>query len=189
MRFWFLVLVLVSLKAFAEKKQKLSPFQVNIDQCVQSAFAVAKIDSNKKLYSALVENFALLGSETTFREALYKEAGELKKLKYEDQVARIYSVADDESIKLISTEELGYKPATTGARYKISTPEARLNELLIHAEFKSDFVKTREYRSKQVLLNLAWSDGQIKNLSAELPGGKKLECSRKATADICTCTH
>ena len=169
------------------QKRKLSPYQTNIDRCVTSKASVAKIDSNKKLYAFLAQNFSLQGSETTFREVLFNEAGEVRKLRYEDGVVKIFKVSEDESLKKLSTEELGYLPSGGGARYKSKTPEARLNELLAKAEIKNDFTKTVEYRSKQVLLNIIWSDNQIKSISADLPGGKKLECLRKQAADICEC--
>ena len=187
MKLFFALLLTVTAVFAGEKKTKLSPYQKHIDNCFKSQFSVAKMDTNKKLYRALNDNFALLGSETTFREVLYREGGEVRKLKYEDHLVRIFKVNEDESIKLLSEEELGYKPSTIGARYKTATPEARLNELLIHAEIKTDYIKTREYRSKQVLLNIVWSDNQIKALSAELPENKRLECQRKDSLDICDC--
>jgi hypothetical protein len=183
----FAVILLLALGSHAVAKKKLSPFQAKIDQCVASKFLVSKIDNNKKLYAALVENFSLQGSETTFREVLYKEQGETRKLRFEDGVVRIFRVADDESLSKLSTEELSYKPSGSGVRYRAQTPEARINELLAKAEIKSDFAKTTEYRSKQVLLNIVWTDNQIKEISADLPGGKRLECQRKQASDICEC--
>ena len=174
------------MSSFAQKR-KLSPYQAKIDECVASKFSVSKIDSNRKLYDALIKNFSLQGSETTFREVLFKEQNEARKLRYEDGVVKIFKIAEDESLQKISTEELGYKPSGSGVRYRSQTPEARLNELLAKAEIKSDFVKTTEYRSKQVLLNIIWTDNEIKAISADLPGGKKLECQRKQAADICDC--
>lgn len=185
MKFFLLIFFVVA--AEASQKKKLSPFQAKIDQCVASKFPVNKIDSSKKLYAALVENFSLQGSETTFREVIYKELGETRKLRFEDGMVRIFRIDEDESLSKLSTEELGYKPSGSGARYRAKTPEARMNELLAKAEIKSDFAKTTEYRSKQVLLNISWSDNQIKEISADLPGGKKLECQRKLAADICEC--
>jgi hypothetical protein len=60
---------------------------------------------------------------------------------------------------------------------------------LNRAEIKSDFVKTSEYRSKQLSLELVWSDDQIRKLNAKIEGEKPrtLECIRRETSDICEC--
>ena len=186
-RLKLILLLLLTVTSSAAPKRKISPYQAKIDECVASKFPVSKIDSNRKLYAALIENFSLQGSETTFREVLFKEQNEMRKLRFEEGVVRIFKIADDQSLQKIMTEELGYNPSGTGLRYRSKTPEARMNELLAKAEIKSDFVKTTEYRSKQVLLNIIWTDNEIKAISADLPGGKKLECQRKQAADICDC--
>lgn len=171
-----------------KRVKKPSPYQVQIDKCFTGALPIAELYNNKQLYYEITKKFTLQASETTYREVVYTVGNERRKLKYEDGKATVYKVDSDEKLTLISTEQLGKDPKSSGMRYKIVGREAILNQYLSQAKIVSDFMKTTEYRSKQVILNLAWSDSQIKSLGVQFEGEtKKLECIRKDTADICDC--
>ncbi len=190
MKFIFLIsFCFYSRFAFAEKKVLLTPFQTNIQNCTDKKFDVLKIDSNKKLYDALDKFYALATSETLYREVVYTQKGEERKMKFEDGVIQIFTVeGEDDTFKLLSSEKFGEKKEDYQARHKVRSAEARINQLLFRAEIKTDYQKVKETRAKQVIMNITWSDGQIKSLSIEFSGEKKaLSCIQKELADICNC--
>lgn len=188
---FFLVICfcLFSGKAWAEKKFVLSPFQANVQDCIDKKIDIKKIDSNKKLYDSINQFYPLLSFETIFREVVYSMKGEQKKLKFEDGVIQIFNVIDeDDSLKLVSSEKFDEKKAYYQARHKIRSAEARMNQLLFRADVKSDYQKIKEIRAKQLELNIIWSDGQIKSLNIDFLGEKKvLSCMQKEQTDICNC--
>lgn len=173
----------------AEKKIVLTPFQTNIKDCVDKKIDVQKINSNKKLYQAIEKFYALSTSETVFREVLYSQKGEQKKLKYENGLIQIYRIDDeDDSLSLLSSEKFGERAVDYQARHKLRNAESRINQLLFRADIKSDYQKIKETRAKQVVLNIIWSDNQIKSLNIEFSGAKKvLNCIQKEQTDICSC--
>lgn len=101
-----------------------------------------------------------------------------------------FSVSDDESLALVSSEKVGDKSSSNELRHKALSAEARLDQLLFRANIRSDYLKIHELRSKQLSLNLEWEKGEIKTLNAELGSEKKsLICQHKDTQDICVCSH
>ena len=190
MRFlFFMGLCCFVATAWAEKKFVLSPFQANVQDCIDKKIDIRKIDSNKKLYEAINQFYALTSNETLFREVVYSMKGEQKKLKFEDGVIQIYNVIDeDDSLKLVSSEKFDEKKVDYQSRHKIKSAEARINQLLFRADIKSDYQKIKEVRAKQLELNIIWSDNQIKSLYISFLGEKKvLSCMQKEQTDICNC--
>lgn len=191
MRIFFAVLLLsLSASAIDKKNKKLSPFQSRIDQCFIGQVEVKNLVTLKQLYLEIVKKYALRASETTYREVTYSLGAEKRKLRFEDGVVQMFKIESDDKVTLISKEELANDSQNDKLRYKIKSPEARLDQLLNRAEIKSDFIKTTEYREKQLVLNLVWSDGEIRNLNAQFSADRmKLDCQKKSTADICDCRH
>lgn len=189
MKIFFLVFLLCcSALAIDKKNKKLTPFQTRIDQCFTSQIEVKNLLDLKQLYLEIVRKFALRSSETVFREVIYSDSIDTKKLRFEDGVVQIFKIESDDKVSLISTESLEKDRQNDKMRYKIKSPEARLDQLLNRSTVKSDFIKTLEYREKQLVLNLVWSDGIIRNLSAQFSAEKlKLDCQKKKIADICDC--
>lgn len=186
----FLIFVLsLSVQAQTKKVKKLSPYQSAIDKCFEGQLPVADLFENKKLYFEITKLFTLQASETTYREVDYVQDSEKRKLRFEDGVVKIYKVDSDENVNLIRTEDMSEPNKHTGMRYKIKSLEAKLNELLNRASIRSDFIKTTEYRSKQLQLELSWDSQNIKKLTARFGPDKKqvLECQRPSTQDICEC--
>lgn len=178
-------------KKLSVRPQRLSPFQSKINECFKGQVDVKDLLQLKKLYIQIVSSFNLHSSETIFREVVYMQKNEKRKLRYENGVVTIFRIEDDEKAVVLSEEKLsGTTKSTTNdsLRYKTKSLEAQLDQLLTSAQIKSDFIKTTEYRSKQLTLNLVWSDGAIKNLTAQFADEKnKLECQRKDLIDICDC--
>ncbi len=190
MKFFVLLFVIFSVSsAIAEKKFVLSPFQANVQKCIDSKIDIKKIDSIKKLYEKISEFYTLSSFETLFREVSYSVKGEQKKLKFEDGTIQIFNVIDDdETFKLIFTEKFNEKRPDYLARHKIRSVEARMNQLLFRADIKTDFQKIKEVRAKQLELNLVWSESQIKSMNIDFVGDKKvLNCQQKDQTDICNC--
>jgi hypothetical protein len=191
MKFIFVILIMCSFInfAWAQKKTKLNPFQVNLQNCFGTQIDVLKINSSKKLYKAIEQSYSLINSETTFREVVYKQKGELKKLKYEAGQIQIFKVDEDENSTLLSNEKIGQKTEGYELRQKSLTPEARISQLLFRADIRSDFIKVKEARVKQLELNIVWSDSRIKSLTVLFGTEKKtLTCNQIETADICNCS-
>ena len=171
-----------------KKKIKLNPFQTNLKSCFGDYIDVQKVDSNKKLYKAIEQVFSLLTSETIYREVLYKQKGILKKMKFEQGQITIYSVDEEENLSLLSSEKVGDRTDGYELRHKVLTADARINQLLFRADIRSDLQKVKELRTKQMVLNITWSDKQIKSLAIDFQADKKtLSCSQKEAADICNC--
>ncbi|MEQ1723908.1 MAG: hypothetical protein ABL930_12090 [Pseudobdellovibrio sp.] len=184
----FLIACSFSNFVWAQKKVKLNPFQTNLQSCFGTQIDVLKIDNYKKLYKAIEQAYSLISSETLFREVLYKQKGELKKLKYEAGQIQIFRVDEDDNSNLISSEKIGQKTDGYELRQKSLSPEARINQLLFRADIRSDFIKIKEVRVKQLDLNIIWSDSRIKSLTALFGAGKKtLTCNQLEAVDICSC--
>ncbi len=177
----------------AEKKPKrLSPFHTHINECFDGQLNIEKIKDSKTLYLEIVNKFVLQSSETTFREVIYTQAGEKRKLVYEDGVMKIDRFDAEEKVHQISSETLTSGSQNSGMRYKINTLEAKLQQQLNRATIQSDFTKTTEFRAKQIVLNMVWSDSAIKNLNVQFGGEpdivkRQLVCQKKEIVDICEC--
>lgn len=191
MKLFFLIFFLCfSSVALDKKNKKLTPFQSRIDQCFIGQIEVKNLVDLKQLYLEIVKKYALRASETIYREVIYSVGGEKRKLRFEDGIVQIFKIEANDNVTLISTETLGKDQQNDKLRYKIKSAEARLDQLLTRAEIKSDFIRTIEYREKQLVLNLVWSDGKIRNLNAQFSADRmKLDCQKKSVADICDCHH
>lgn len=168
---------LLSLSAFA-REVKLTPFQQNIKNCFKFEMDIQKVQNLNQLYDLLDKHYPLKTNETIYREVLYKEKGEFKKLKFEKGQISLYKVMDDDSVKLINND----------VRQKGLTDDSSINQLLLRSEIRSDWVKVKEVRSEQTLLYFGRESGQFKSITFEKVGEKfKLECSNKESSDICIC--
>lgn len=187
----FLILLFWGPLSFATVRvPKLTPYQVSLQSCLGSAIDLQKTDNHRKLYSAIESAYSLVSSELLYREVVYKQRSDLKKLKYENGSINVYEVdEEDDSLKLISTEKVGEDDKTNELRHKPLSAEARIRQLLIRADIRSDFTRVRERRSGGLILNISWSDQQIRSLKIDFSESKKsLNCTQKESADICTCT-
>ncbi len=190
MKIIFLILFFsLSIQAQSKRVKKNSPYQSAIENCFVGSVPASQINDNRRLYHEISKVFILLASETTFREVSYVESGVSKKLRFEDGIVQLFEVDKDQNVNLVKTDNLAQDIKNNSMRYKVNSPEARINQILNRAEIKSDFVKTSEYRSKQLSLELVWSDDQIRKLNAKIEGEKPrtLECIRRETSDICEC--
>lgn len=170
-------LVLISISASAREK-KLTPFQQNIKNCLATKEDVQKIQNLNQLYEFIDKNYDLKTSETLYREVLYKEKGQLLKLKVEKGLVSIYKVTDDDTLKLLNND----------ARQRGLTDESSINQLLMRADVREDFLKVKEVRSGQTLLQFGKERDQYKSISFEKVGAAwKLECTNKESSDICIC--
>ena len=169
--------------------KRLTPYQEQIDKCFGDMLDdVTKLNDNKALYTKISGIYPLQASETTYREVFYKIGEQKRKLKLEDEKVKISRIESDDSLTEIAKDTLETDSKSNGMRYKVKSREARLNQLLSGAVITSDYIKTIEYRSRQLVLNLVWSDSSIKTLNVQFEGGSKtLECERKDVADICSC--
>lgn len=173
----------------APSKRRITPYQEQIEKCFGDMLPeVTKIRDNKMLYTDVARIYTLQASETTYREVVYTVNSEKRKLKYDDDIVQLYKVDAEGALTPYATDNLSADSKSNGLRYKISSRETRMNQLLSGAQIQSDFMKTTEYRSKQLILNLIWQDSKIKNLKVQFEDGKKtLECEQKESSDLCTC--
>lgn len=175
--FLFINLVLFSVSSFA-RSSKLSSFQQTVQSCLKSGVDVQNLVTLNQLYSLLEKHYPLRSNETLYREVLYKEKGQLRKLKFEKGKIAIFEVLEDDTLKLINND----------ARQKGLTDESSINQLLQRAQIQQDWLKVKEIRSEQTLLQFGKESNQIKSLTFEKLDGKlKLECANKESSDICLC--
>ena len=175
-----------------QKRNVLTPFQVQLQACLNPKVDVAKIDNNQSLYENISKFYKLLSSETLYREVSYIQGAESKKLKYEDGLIQIFKVLDDGSLKLHSSEKFSDALKNNESRHKILSKtlsvESYMNQLLLQADIKSDSQSLKEIRSSQLILKMIWSDKQIKSMEFSFIEQKKtLNCLKKELADICSC--
>jgi hypothetical protein len=105
----------------------------------------------------------------------------MRKLKFEEGKLSLYKISDDENKALI--------PLDNEVRQKSLTIESYMSQLLIHADIRSDWMKSREQRSEHTSLLVTIADGAIKALQFEKKNlRKKLDCNQMAGSDICSCT-
>ena len=176
MTFVFLTFIFQSLGLTAESR--LAPFQKNIKLCLKNQLDLKKIKNLNQLYDSLNKKFALRTTETVYREVLFKQKSQLKKLKIENGKIALFKVLPDETIVLENND----------ARQKGLTEESAMNQLLASADVQSDWFKIKEIRSERTTLIYYRQDGQLKTLSFEKAGESgKLECSSVETSDICLC--
>ena len=65
------------------RQPKLTPFQENINTCLATKEDVQKIQNLNQLYDFIDKNYDLKTTETLYREVLYKEKGQMLKMKVE----------------------------------------------------------------------------------------------------------
>jgi len=174
--FGLLFVFLISLQVEA-REAKATPFQQNIKQCLPD-LDQSKMQNLNDLYRLIDEKYPLRTSETLYREVLYKEKSQLKKLKLEKGMISTYYVMDDDTLKLVNND----------ARQKGLTDESAVNQLLLRADIREDWLKVKEVRSGQTLLQLGKDGSAIKSLTIQKVGAPwKLECQNKESSDICLC--
>lgn len=189
MKLFFIVFLMGPLSWGTVRTSKLTPYQVSLQKCLGSTVDLQKTDNHRKLYSALEASYSLVSSELLYREVVYKQRNELKKLKYENDSITVYDVdEEDGGLKLISTEKVGEENKTNELRHKPLSAEARIRQLLIRADIRTDFTRVRERRSGGLVVNISWADQQIRSLKVDFSESKKsLNCTQKESVDICTC--
>jgi hypothetical protein len=167
---------------------KITPYQSILQQCLDKKVDVLKINTNKELYKVIENFYPLVSSDILYREVFYTQKDVLKKLKLEAGKIQIYTLDEDDNPTLLSSEKVGDVNQGNELRHKALSTEARMNQLLFRANISSDYSKVREIRSKQVSLNMEWSDTQIKSMDIALGTLKKsLNCQQVESQDICTC--
>lgn len=171
------------LSANAEpKNEKLTPFQKNLKACLQDDIDVKLLNTMRKTYEAVSKKYLLLSSVVIGREVLYKIKDENRKLKYEDGKIRLFRV--------VTTEDDRLEPVDNEVRQKSLTVESYLTQLLIHADIRYDWMKSRETRSGSTFVDITTVDSEFKSLVVEREKSKKkLECNRSDSSDICTCSE
>ena len=160
------------------KEIGLSPFQKSIQLCLTNQINAKKIKTLSELYKSLEKAYPLRTSETIYREVLFKEKLELKKLKLQNGKIALYKVNADQTVELLNND----------ARQKGLTEDSSMNQLLVRADIQSDWSQVKEIRANLTTLILGRQQGQLKSLSFEKAQEKfKLECSNIELSDICLC--
>lgn len=162
------------------KPQRVTPFQKTLKSCFSQDIETTHMKNIKHIYDELVQKFALISSVVEYREVLYKDLDVTKKLKYENGQLNLYKISDEDNFQLI--------PLFNDTRQKSLTTESYLNQLLVKAEIKSDWMRTRELRAKSIQVLLTRMDQELTRLEVNLLGvGKKLICTKKSSSDVCSC--
>lgn len=162
------------------KKTVLTPFQKNIQSCLQDEVDIKKMTSLVKIYRYVSDKYFLLSSELLGREVLYKMKNETRKLKFEDGNLQLFKILEEEDdrVVLLNNE----------VRQRSLTTEAYLAQLLIQADIRSDWMKMSEKRSDSTRVELTTFNGDIKALQIERTQlKKKLECGLTGKIESCTC--
>ena len=156
----------------------MAPFQKNMKLCLKNQIDIKKVKNLNQLYDSLNKKFALRTNETIYREVLFKQKSQTKKLKLENGKIALFNVLPDQTIVLENND----------ARQKGLTEDSAMNQLLASADVQSDWFKIKETRSERTTLIYYRQDGQLKTLTFEKAGESgKLECSSIETSDICLC--
>ena len=175
--FFFLISLSFFNAAFAADA-KLTPFQKNIKQCLNDRVKSSEIKTLEDLYRSIDKAFPLRTNETVEREIVFTEKGESRKLKVIQGKISIYRVLPNKTIELINND----------ARQKGLTEDSAVNQLLLRADIKSDWLNVRETRSGLATLDYRRQEGQIKSLVFQIAKDKvRLECSNIDLSDICSC--
>lgn len=162
------------------KPQRVTPFQKTVKTCFSQDIETAHMKTIQHIYDELVQKFALISSVVEYREVLYKDLNVTKKLKYENGQLNLYKISDEDNFQLT--------PLVNDTRQKSLTTESYLNQLLVKAEIKSDWMRTRELRAKSIQVLLTRMDQELTRLEVNLLGvGKKLICTKKSSSDVCSC--
>lgn len=193
--FWFAVFLLVTMSLWAQPKVKrnlLTPYQQSLETCFGGQIDGARLNTHSQLYRSIASQYALISSETVYREVEYAQNNENRKLKYENSQLSIYSINDEGAVRLLSSEVFNQQTTALKSqdrsRHKRLSPEARIDQLLFRANIKSDYKKIREQRLQKLVLNMSWSGEVLKSMQVEFLDGKKtLNCSQIGSADICIC--
>lgn len=191
----FVFFVLLTARLWAQtklKRSQLTPYQQSLVNCFQGQIDGTKLNTHAQLYRSIAGQYALVSSETVYREVEYAQNHDRRKLKYENRLLSLYSVNDEGAVSLVSTENFSQRPELSPLpdklRQKRLSPEARIDQLLFRANIKSDYKKIREQRLQRLVLNMSWSGEVLKNMTVEFVGEKKtLNCTQVGSADICIC--
>lgn len=179
--FVFLLIFISQFNVEARPPSILTPFQKNIQSCLQDGVDLKKVTTLAKIYSYISQKYFLISSEVMAREVSYKLKDESRKLKYENGKVQLFKVSDDEDERLI--------PVNNEVRQRSLTTEAYLTQLLLRADIRSDWMKMSEKRSGSTRVSVTTVDGEIKSLQIERAGLKKrLECTRSEDVEGCTCS-
>ncbi len=164
--------------SFVFAKTHQSPFQKNIQACLKDQIQVDKLQTLDDLYASLDKAFPLRTTEIIYREVLFKKDNEMKKLKFDKGKILLYRLLDDKTLKLLNND----------ARQKGLTEESSVNQLLVGADVRSDWLKIKEARLTQTQLEYSRIQGKITSLTFKKTGEKaKLECTHIDLSDICLC--
>lgn len=164
----------------SRKSTKLTPFQQNIQDCLQDQVDGKEMISMQKVYDSVAKKYLLLSSEVIGREVSYKVKEESRKLKYEDGKVQLYKILEDEDDRMV--------PIDNDLRQKSLTVEAYMTQLLIHADVRSDWMKSSEKRAGGTSVLISTVDGEMKNLVIEREKmKKKLDCNRSEGVESCSC--
>ena len=174
MAFFFSFFIVCSVFAKTQQTQ----FQKNIQSCLKDQIKVNNLQTLDDLYASLDKAFPLRTTEIIFREVLFKKDNEMKKLKFEKGKILLYRLLDDKTLKLLNND----------ARQKGLTEESSVNQILVGADVRSDWLKIKEARLAQTQLEYSRLQGKITALTFKKTGEKvKLECSHINLSDICLC--
>ncbi len=164
--------------SFAESKKRLTPFQKNIQSCLKTQVAAAKLQTLAELYLALDVAFPLRTTEVVFREVTYRKEKQLQRLKFDNGKIQLFRVLEDQTVQLINND----------ARQKGLTEESSVNQLLSGADVQSDWLSIKETRLSQTQLTFSRQQGRITALNFQKTADKmRLECVAKDLSDICLC--
>ncbi len=161
---------------------KIPSFQKILNDCAGGDFAnhatKDPITSIKKLYEVIEQNFALQSVNIEERETTFTQAGQSKKLKFENNKWTLLKVLDDGT----------HQTLASGARQKVPTIESVLSDLLINSKIESDLTKINEIRAGERNLLIKRANAEIRYLQyRKAKAETTLECSRSDKADICSC--
>lgn len=172
----FFLSFLFSSLSFSKIQQ--TPFQKNIQSCLKNQISVENLQTLDDLYTLLDKAFPLRTTEIIFREVVFKKDAETKKLKFDKGKILLYKMLDDKTVKLLNND----------ARQKGLTEESSVNQLLVGADVRSDWLKIKETRLAQTQLEYSRLQGKITSITFKKAGEKmKLECSHINLSDICLC--
>lgn len=177
----FAVILSSSLAVASRAKEKPTLFQTTIQQCLPSLkLDLKKVQTLSQLYTAIEQKYLLTSSTVLAREVVFKDKNETKKLKYQNGQLSMYKILDEEDQQLV--------PIANDVRQKSATTESYLNQLLIRADIRSDWMQSKEFRSGSWVVVVTKEDQILTGLKIESFDLKnKLECSQKTGADVCSC--
>lgn len=163
-----------------DQPKKLTLFQKAIVDCLGEDPAFRKTNKLSELYRLIENKYPLSLSNALEREVTFKDKKVTKKLKLKDGKVLLFVVAEDGTLT----------PINNDVRQKSLTIESYINQLLIHANIQSDWMKTKEVRSEQSIVVISKDENAFKSLTFQKLGDSKtLDCSREGKIDICTCRN